>query len=64
MSQTKTLHERQKELQALLADAAGRQKLQELETLCFAESGKVKPARASVITYILVHERAQGQISG
>jgi hypothetical protein len=64
MVQTKTLQQRQQELQSLLASPAGRKELQELEAACAAASGKVKPAKASVITYILVHERAQGRISG
>ena len=45
-------------------DPAGRKKLQELESTYRAESGKLKPAKTSVITYILVHERERGLISG
>ena len=44
-------------------DAEGRKKLQDLEAACYAASGKSKPAKASAITYILVHERKQGLIS-
>jgi hypothetical protein len=61
--QTKTLQEREKELQALLATAQGQKKLQELEARYCAASGRVKPAKSSVITFILVHERGCGLIS-
>lgn len=62
MTPAKTVQQREKELQSLLVDPAGRQKLQELEAKIYAESGKCKPAKASVITYILVHERQRGLI--
>ena len=58
----KTLEERQKELQFLLADAAGRKQLEELESQYYAVSGKPRPPRASLITYILVYERQHGLI--
>ena len=64
MQPTKTLKQREKELQSLLADAAGKQQLQELVSQYHAVSGNPKPARASVITYILVHERERGLIVG
>jgi hypothetical protein len=60
----KTFQERQKELQSLLATAAGREELQQLASRYCAASGKLRPADTSVITYILVHERGQGLISG
>ena len=60
--QRKTLQEREKELQALLANPLGRKELQELESRYRAESGKMKPANSSAITFILVHEREQGLI--
>ena len=63
MSQPKTLQEREKELQSLLADPAGRKKLQELESQYYAASGRPKAAKASVITYILVYERQRGLIT-
>jgi hypothetical protein len=63
MHETKTLQQREKELQSLLADPAGRQQLQELQSRYYAASGKLKPARTSVITYILVHERERGLIT-
>ena len=64
MSPKKTLQQREQELQALLAQPAGRQQLQELAARYHAAGGKLRPARTSVITYILVHERAQGLIDG
>jgi hypothetical protein len=60
----KTLAEREKELQALLATPAGRQTLRDLDTRYQASSGRPRPTKSSVITYILVHERAQGLIDG
>lgn len=60
----KTLQQREKELQALLANPTGRKELQELESRYHAESGKLRPAKTSAITFILVHEREQGLISG
>jgi len=64
MSAKKTLPVREKELQALLATPAGRDELQELATRYAAASGKLRPGNASLITYILVHEREQGLIGG
>jgi hypothetical protein len=63
MTSKKTLREREKELQELLATPAGRQKLQELASRYGAADGKLRPARTSVVTYILVHERGEGLIS-
>jgi hypothetical protein len=64
MPAKKTLQEREKELQSRLANPAGRKELQDLASQYDAASGKVKPLRRSVITYILVHERERGLISG
>jgi hypothetical protein len=64
MPAQKSLPEREKELQALLSTPQGRKELQELEARYRRAGGKLRPARASIITYILVHERAQGLISG
>ncbi len=61
---TKTLAQREKELQELLATAAGRETIRELDACYQASSGRVRPAKSSVITYILVHERGQGLIDG
>jgi hypothetical protein len=59
----RTLRDREKELQALLATPAGREELQELASRYHAASGKLRPTGTSPITYILVHERQQGLIS-
>lgn len=64
MPAAKTLQQREKELQSLIADPAGRNELLELESRYRLASGKHKPARTSIITYILVHEREKGLISG
>jgi hypothetical protein len=64
MPATKALPQREKELQALLATPAGREELERLESRYRAASGRLRPGRASVITYILVHEREQRLISG
>lgn len=63
MTPTKTLPDREKELQLLLTTAAGREEIQELASRYHAASGKVRPANTSAITYILVHERQLGLIS-
>jgi hypothetical protein len=60
----KTLQEREKELRSLLASREGRQEIQELASRYCRVSGKPNPAGTSVITYIIVHEREQGLISG
>ena len=64
MAPKKTLAQREKELQVLLATPAGRAELEALDSRYSAASGKVRPAKASVITYILVQERQQGLIVG
>jgi hypothetical protein len=61
---TKTLQQREKELQALLATPEGRDELEQLGASYSAAGGKVRPERASLITYILVHERGRGLIAG
>ncbi len=63
MSAKKTLQLREKELQALLATTAGRDELQGLVARYHAAGGKERPEGASVVTYILVHERAHGLIA-
>jgi len=63
MPPPKTLQEREKELQALLATPAGQRELSELEARYQKASARLKPGRMSAITYILVHERNQGLIS-
>jgi hypothetical protein len=64
MTPTKTLQQRERELQALIATPAGRDELQQLGARYVAASGRVRPGKASVITYILVHERERGLIGG
>ena len=56
----KTLPQREKELQTLLATPAGKVELQELESRYHNANGRHRPVKMSVITYILVHEREQG----
>jgi hypothetical protein len=63
MATTRTLRQRQEELQALLATPAGREELRALESRYRAAGGRLRPPRTSVITYILVHEREQGLIA-
>ena len=62
MTPTITLQQREKQLQSLLGTPDGREGLQELANRYSAASGKVRPARTSLITYILVQEREQGLI--
>jgi hypothetical protein len=64
MSKAKALDVRQRELQALLATPAGREELEGLATRYAAASGRLRPTRTSLITYILVHERERGLIDG
>jgi hypothetical protein len=63
MPANKTLQQRERELQALLATPAGREELQGLVSRYHAAGGREKPAGASVVTYILVHEREHGLIA-
>jgi hypothetical protein len=60
----KTRQEREQELRLLLATPAGRDQLQELEGRYATESGRPKPPKTSIITYILVYERERGNIRG
>jgi hypothetical protein len=60
----KTFRERETELRILLATPVGREELDELVSRYHSASGKLKPAHRSPITYIRVHERLQGLISG
>ncbi len=63
MKPPKTLRERERELQHLLATEDGRREIEALAARYFEEGGKVKPPRRSAITYILVHERDRGLIT-
>ena len=58
----KTLQQRQEELQSLLNTLEGQEQLRRLESDYQAASGKVRPARSSLITFLLVHERETGLI--
>ena len=62
MPAKKTLQQREKELQTLLATPVGRDELQGLAARYQAASGRARPEGASVVTYILVHEREHGLI--
>jgi hypothetical protein len=64
MQPIKTLHEREQQLQSLLATPQGRKELEELASRYQADGGRARPGRTSLITYILVHERGEGRIVG
>ena len=64
MPQKQTLQQREKELQDLLLTPAGQAQLGELEARYAAAGGRVRPARTSLITYLLVYEREQGLLAG
>lgn len=64
MKQVKTLAERELELQALMGTPEGREELQRLADRYGEEGGRPRATRASVITYIIVHERQKGLITG
>jgi hypothetical protein len=62
MTPKKTLQQREQELRTLLATPQGRREVEELAARYGAASKKLKPARTSAVTYVLVHERGQGLI--
>ncbi len=64
MPAKKTLSERQRELQALLATREGRDQLEAIASGHYAASGRIRVEGTSLITYILVHEREKGLIEG
>ena len=64
MRQKKTLPEREKELQLLLATPEGRAELEALAARYCKVTGRVRAEGRSVVTYILVYEREQGLIAG
>ena len=64
MPQKKALMQREKELQALLRTPAGQAQLRGLEARYAAARGRPRPARTSLITYLLVCEREQGLLVG
>jgi hypothetical protein len=63
MKLKKTLPQREKELQTLLANPAGQKELQALECRYRAVGGRMRPERASLVTYILVYERERGLLA-
>lgn len=62
MMPKKTLQQREKELQSLLATPTGRDEILKLQSRYAAESGRVRMGKGSSITYILVYEREHGLI--
>jgi len=62
MHSKKTVLQREKELQLLLATPAGRTELHELEARCHETNDRIRPPKTSVVTFILIHEREQGLI--
>ena len=62
MTEKKTLQTREKELQMLMGTTQGRDELQSLADSYTAAGARPRPAKTSVITYILVHERGMGMI--
>ena len=64
MQATKTLREREKELQALLATREGKALLEALADHYYASGGRARPPHTSLVTYLLVHERERGLIVG
>ena len=64
MRPKKSLLQREGELQTLLAAPAGRDELRDLTYRYSAAGGRVRPECASLVTYILVHEREGGLIGG
>jgi hypothetical protein len=63
MAPKKTLSERENELRSLLVTPAGRKELEGMASRYSVASGRSRAAGASVVTYILVHERVRGMIS-
>jgi hypothetical protein len=61
MRQTKTRQVREKELQNLMSTVAGRAELENLAAH-YNNGGRARPEKASVITWILVHEREKGLV--
>jgi len=62
MTARKTLRQREKELQALMASDAGRAVLEELASHYHEAATQVSLRGKSVISFILVHERVHGLI--
>jgi hypothetical protein len=62
MTAKKTRLEREKELQTLLGSQAGKAELEALADRYAASSPRIRPARKSLVTYILVCERERHMI--
>jgi hypothetical protein len=63
MTAKKTRLEREKELQTLLGSLAGKAEVEALADRYAASSQRIKPARTSLVTYILVCERERDMIA-
>jgi hypothetical protein len=63
MTPKKTLRQREIELRAQLATAAGQAELEDLAARYAAAGGGARPEGRSLITYILVYERVRGLIA-
>ena len=63
MTPKKTRLEREKELQALLGSPAGKAELEALADRYAACCRRIRPGRASLVTYILVCERERDMIA-
>lgn len=63
MTPTKTLQDRERELQTMLSTQPGRTALEQMASRYQASSARPMPERTSIITYILVHERGEGMIA-
>ena len=63
MSAKKTRLEREKELQTLLGSLTGKAELEALADRYAASSPRIRPARMSIVTYILVCERERHMIA-
>ena len=62
MKKTKTLAERERELQAFMSAPEGPDRLDRIADGYRNDGGRARPPHSSVITYILVHERESGLI--
>jgi len=63
MSAKKTRLEREKELQTLLGSLAGKAEVEALAERYAASCQRIRPARTSLVTYILVCERERDMIA-
>ncbi len=62
--QAKTLQVREHELQQMMATPEGRRALEEIANRYEKNGGSHRQEKASIITYIIVHERQHGMIVG